>query len=216
MNVRCVHVCDEKDLAEILAGIFDADEVVLNWETAMENVGDHNVNVQGDGNVCGCGDGCACEKPHDSDNGHEGTFREMYVNCSERARKLESLTNDLWKDARLMDANGHIDGLRVSEPKLRSYVKRLREVGIDCDDPFADDDSATGALRGTLTEMGAEWAVPNSCERNSLTLVCVSGADVSFRENLAGRLEMVVTPESDLSVEEAIGWVKKMNGGDAR
>ena len=45
--------------------------------------------------------------------------------------ELRELVRDMWHDARLLDANGHIDGMRLSDSKAEDYKRRMEELGVD-------------------------------------------------------------------------------------
>ena len=45
--------------------------------------------------------------------------------------KLRELVRDLWRDARLLDANSHIDGMRLGDSKVEDYMRRMRELGVE-------------------------------------------------------------------------------------
>lgn len=45
--------------------------------------------------------------------------------------KLRELVCELWHHARLLDANEHIDGLRITSERAEEYRRRLAELGIE-------------------------------------------------------------------------------------
>ena len=45
--------------------------------------------------------------------------------------ELRELVRDMWHDARLFDANGHIDGMRLSDSKSEDYKRRMEKLGVD-------------------------------------------------------------------------------------
>ena len=48
--------------------------------------------------------------------------------------KLRELVRFMWHDARLLDANSHIDGMRLCDSKVKDYMRRMLELGVDDDD----------------------------------------------------------------------------------
>ena len=45
--------------------------------------------------------------------------------------KLRELVCRIWNDARLMDANRHIKGMRLNDIAVMEYKKKFAELGID-------------------------------------------------------------------------------------
>ena len=55
---------------------------------------------------------------------------ELIAAMKENA-KLRQLVRDMWHDARLLDANSHMDGMRLSDSKAEDYMRRMRELGVE-------------------------------------------------------------------------------------
>lgn len=50
---------------------------------------------------------------------------------AKRIVALEELVVNIWNVARLMDANRHIDGMRITEEFRRECEKAFKELGIE-------------------------------------------------------------------------------------
>ena len=44
---------------------------------------------------------------------------------------LRELVRDIWNQARLCDANSHIDGMRLTEQAREEYMSRMEELGVE-------------------------------------------------------------------------------------
>ena len=65
-----------------------------------------------------------------------GIGGEMYVRITplkHENAKLRELIVNIWNVARLMDANRHIDGMRITEEFRRECEKAFKELGIEAD-----------------------------------------------------------------------------------
>ena len=59
--------------------------------------------------------------------------RERIIDLECDNAKLRELIIRIWNVARLMDANRHIDGMRITEEFRRECEKAFKELGIEVD-----------------------------------------------------------------------------------
>lgn len=45
--------------------------------------------------------------------------------------ELREMVRDIWNQARLLDANAHIDGIRLTEQARDEYMSRMEELGVE-------------------------------------------------------------------------------------
>ena len=53
------------------------------------------------------------------------------ANLAAENAKLRELVRDMWHDARLLDANHLIGGMRLTDLRKAEYESRMRELGVD-------------------------------------------------------------------------------------
>ena len=62
------------------------------------------------------------------------TQRERIIDIECENAELRELIVKIWNVARLMDANRHIDGMRITEEFRMECEKAFKELGIEVDE----------------------------------------------------------------------------------
>lgn len=62
---------------------------------------------------------------------HASAFLWENKQLEEERDKLRELVRDMWNQARLCDANAHIEGMRLTEQAREEYMSRMEELGVE-------------------------------------------------------------------------------------
>ena len=57
-------------------------------------------------------------------------YETVFADYRSEVAKLRELARDIWIQARLLDANKHIDGLRITNERYEELESRMRDCGV--------------------------------------------------------------------------------------